>query len=49
MSASRNPIFSDRLHNCSFHHWYPTEPYDQILVLHGQYGLPSAKDLDKIP
>ncbi len=46
--ASRNPLFADRLHNCSFGHWYPTEPYDQILVLHGHDGLLSAKDVDKI-
>ena len=46
--ASRNPLFADRLHNCSFGHWYPTEPYDQILVLHGHDGFLSTRDVDKI-
>ena len=47
--ASRNPLFADRLHNCSFQHWYPTEPYDQILILHGHEGFLSARDVEKIP
>ncbi len=47
--ASRNPLFADRLHCCSFGHWYPTDPYDQILILHGHDGFLSAKDVDKIP
>ena len=47
--ASRNTLFADRLHNCSFGHWYPEEPYDQILLLHGHDGFLSTRDVDKIP
>ena len=49
MCASQHPKFGDRLHNCSFDHWYPTEPYNQILVLHGHDGFLSTRDVDKIP
>ena len=47
--ASRCFEFSERLHNCSIGHWYPTERYDQILVLHGPEGLLTPRDVDKLP